>query len=95
MLKTLADKLRVQLNDVELCAAHQLLAKSTLLPIIVRLNSYDKNHDLIIEAKKITSCNLGMDGNFPIFLDKHLMKETKDILIVAKKLKTSGSVVAA
>lgn len=52
LIMLLASKLKVRLNEYDICAAHRLPSKGKTAPIIVRLNNYDRKRELLVEAKK-------------------------------------------
>ena len=93
IIKEIAVKLEVDLQDGDIQAAHRLPAEENEIPkIIVRLNDRDKKV-AIIKASKVRE----LDTSFmskppegpvtPVYCDDHLLPINKWLLIQAKKMK--------
>lgn len=97
LLKTLAAKLEVGLEEYHICATHRLPSRGEVPPIIVRLNDYDKKDELMkaVKEKKIGSGDLEMTGDTPIFIDEQLTEEARALLSETKKLSKAGKFEAA
>jgi len=87
-----ASCLGIELHDYDLQAAHTLPSKSEIKPIIVKFNNYDKQKEMIVQARKlkISSDALGLSPNVPIYIDEHLTKPTIELINQAKNLKKQG-----
>jgi len=97
LIQILASRLGAQLHDYDVCAVHRLYRRddddsTTVAPIVVRLNSFDKKHELmsLSKKKKLNSSMIGLGGNMPIFVDEHLTRETLALLHAAKCAKWKG-----
>lgn len=90
MAKILAEFVGVELKEFHFRAIHRLPAWSEDQPppIILVLNDIDVKHNLIRGAKlkKPTGANFGVQ-DFPIYIDEHLTKATRELLNGAKELK--------
>lgn len=82
-MKLLAGKLNICLNVYEVCAAHSLPSRARVPPIIVWLNNYDRRHELLVEVRrrKLNNSDLGLSGQLPVFVNEHLARETKELLV--------------
>lgn len=91
VVKFVATKVKVDLQDYHVCAVHRLPSKKEIDPIIIRLNNLHIKTALIAKAKKmkLNASDLGM-GTHPIFVDEHLTAQTIEMLKEARKLRDLG-----
>lgn len=90
--KILVDSLEVPLMEYHTGAIQRLPSKKQPQPIIMNLNNLETRHDLIKSAKrkKLSDARFGVEDN-PIFIDKHLSKETVELLRKARELRDQGN----
>ncbi len=92
IVKEIAAKLKVDIKNEDIAAAHRLSAKSEIPPIIVKFVNQETKPKMIVASKKMK-----IDGNvlnyrpaFPIYCNEHLSRRVKQILAAAKKLQSAG-----
>lgn len=69
LVKSVAAKVNVDIQDYHVCAVHPLPSKKEVEPIIIRFNNFQVKKDLISNTKprKLNARELGM-GSHPIFI---------------------------
>ena len=96
IMKTLGEKMKVDIKEHDIVAIHRLPSKTEISPIIVRLANYDKKSMLISVSKKIrpNTDMLGMNAAEPkpIYISEHLTKQTASLFKSAQALKKDGLV---
>lgn len=98
IIHNLADKLQVDLNPYNICAAHRLQSRENKTPaIIVRFNDNETKSEMIRAAKRIkpTAKKLNFHSNDRIFIGDHLAKHSSNLIKIAKTLRAEGKVMSA
>lgn len=94
IIKNIAEKVELKIEDSEISTAHRLPSKKSETPnIIARLNNRDKKKELIVraKAKKLKASVLEWTKeNTPIYISNHLTRYTAELLREAKKLRDEG-----
>ncbi len=91
MVKVLAGKLGMWLNDYHFCVVQRLPSNMDAVPIIVKLNCLEKKNKLTDKAKFIKPTgNIMGKGNHPIFISEHLTTQIVVLLKVALQFRGEG-----
>lgn len=95
IILNLAGKLKVDINEHHISAAHRLRARGNkTAPIIVKLNSLIKRTKLIRNSKqmKIESTVLGFEDRLPIFINEDLTSQNVVLFSKALEFKRNGHI---
>ncbi len=92
-LKNIAQKLEVEIQDYHICALHRLPSKQKIPRTLVRLNNSDVRRDLVRNSKKkrLNGIAFGISPQ-PIFVDKHLSRESVELLEHARKIRDDSKI---
>ncbi len=94
LVRDIANKLKVEISNNDIAAAHRLATNQEIPPIIVKFIKHEVKSNIIVASKKmkLNGATLKYQPPLPIYCGEHLTQKTKQELVAAKNLRHNGIV---